>query len=232
MKYKIMLIEDDIDIAKLLSEHLDKFGFEVHCCQNFGDVVSEFKLQNPHLVILDINLPSYDGFYWCGKLRSITSCPILFLSSRNADSDQVFAIMNGGDDYITKPFSFEVVTAKVNAHIRRVYGEYANASADALTCGDCTFMKNKLILKCGDNTVELSKTEVGVVSLMFSKYPNVVSRDILLNEIWDDESFVEENTLNVVISRIRKRLETIGSTLIIKSIRGLGYKIGGTDDKV
>lgn len=232
MKYKIMIVEDDRDIAKLLSDHLIKFGFDVYGCQDFQRIVEEFEAENPHLIILDINLPAYDGFYWCSKLRLKTSCPILFLSSRNADSDQVFAIMNGGDDYITKPFSFEVVTAKVNAHLRRVYGEYANNVVDEQTCGDCIFSKNKLTLKCGGKVVELSKTEAGVIGLMFLKYPDVVSRELLLNEIWDDENFVEENTLNVVMSRIRRRLEGIDSKLTIKSVRGLGYRIVGISDEI
>lgn len=115
MNYKIMIIEDDPDIAGLLSDHLQRFGFLVYRCKDLKNVIEEFKLEKPHLVLLDINLPAYNGFYWCNKIRSISPCPIIFLSSRNTDSDQVHAIMNGGDDYITKPFSFEVVTAKISA---------------------------------------------------------------------------------------------------------------------
>lgn len=226
MNYKIMIIEDDPDIAGLLSDHLQRFGFLVYRCQDLKNVIEEFKLEKPHLVLLDINLPAYNGFYWCNKIRSISPCPIIFLSSRNTDSDQVHAIMNGGDDYITKPFSFEVVTAKISAVLRRTYGEYASTNTDELQCGDCIFSKSKLTLSCHGHITELSKTEAGVIRVMFQNYPNVVTREDLLNEIWDDDSFVEENTLNVTISRIRKRLENIGSTLAVKPVRGVGYRIG------
>lgn len=229
MDYKIMIIEDDPDIAGLLSEHLQRFGFSVYCCRDFKNVTGEFERENPHLVLMDINLPSYNGFYWCGKIRNASSCPIIFLSSRNTDSDQVYAIMNGGDDYITKPFSFEVVTAKISAVLRRTYGEYAGSHSDELKCGDCIFSQSKLLLRCRDRVTELSKTEAGVIRVMFRNYPDIVSREELLNAIWDDESFVEENILNVTVSRIRKRLEQIQSGLIVKPVRGIGYRIGVPD---
>ena len=139
MKYKIMMVEDDPDIAELVSLHLEKYGFAVRLCRDFSDVVGEFEQVEPHLVLLDINLPAYDGFYWCGKIREKSSCPIIFLSSRNADSDQVYAMMNGGDDYVTKPFSLEVITAKITAILRRAYGEYGASAAADLRCGDCVF---------------------------------------------------------------------------------------------
>lgn len=229
MDYKIMIVEDDPDIAELLSLHLQKFGFSTHRCKNFSNVVQEFKETAPHLVLLDINLPAYDGFYWCGKLRAKSPCPIIFLSSRNADSDQVYAMMNGGDDFVSKPFSLDVITAKITALLRRTYGEYASAHSNELQCGDCTFFQNKLTLLCNGREVELSKTEAGVLRIIFEKYPGVASREELLNEIWDDDTFVEENTLNVTISRIRRRLEQVGSRLVLKSVRGVGYRIGETD---
>ena len=226
-----MIIEDDKDISELLCMHFKKFGFSVYRCTDFSKITDEFETINPHLVLLDINLPSYDGFYWCNKLRAKSSCPILFLSSRNSDSDQVYAMMNGGDDYITKPFSFDVITAKINALIRRSYGEYAVNNVNELKCVDCIFSKNKLTLLCNDNETELSKTEAGIIRILFEQYPNIVSREQLLNEIWDDETFVEENTLNVSISRLRKRLNQIGSMLTIKSVRSVGYKIGKKDNE-
>lgn len=229
MNYKIMIVEDDADIAELVSLHLEKFGFTVHQCRDFSHVLSEFEKIEPHLVLLDINLPSYDGFYWCGKLRAKSPCPIIFLSSRNADSDQVYAMMNGGDDFVTKPFSLDVITAKITALLRRTYGEYATATSSELYCGDCTFYQNRLTLCCKGKEVELSKTEAGILRIMFEKYPGVASREELLNEIWDDETFVEENTLNVTVSRIRRRLEQIGSVLVLKSVRGVGYRIGDVD---
>lgn len=226
MSYKIMIIEDDRDISLLLKEHLIKFNYDVYIIEDFNNIIDEFKNEKPDLVLLDINLPVCDGFYWCNRIRLISSCPILFMSSRNADSDQIYAIMSGGDDYITKPFSTEVLVAKISATLRRIYGEYANNESDDLMCLDCTFSKSRMILSSHDRMVELSKTEAGIIRLMFQNYPQISSRDDLLNEIWDDDSFVEENTLNVTISRVRKKLEMIQSCLTIKPVRGVGYRIG------
>lgn len=229
MNYKIMIIEDDSDIAELLSHHLQKFGFYTYLCTDFSNIIKEFEKATPHLILLDINLPSYDGFYWCSKLREKSPCPIVFLSSRNADSDQVYAMMNGGDDFVSKPFSLDVITAKITALLRRTYGEYADAYSNELQCKDCTFFQDRLTLLCNGKEVELSKTEAGLLRVIFEKYPGVASREELLNAIWDDETFVEENTLNVTISRIRRRLEQVGSHLTLKSVRGVGYRIGDTN---
>lgn len=226
MRYTIMVVEDDPDIGQLLSLHLQKFGFSPYLCRDFSHVLEEFEKTSPHLVLLDINLPMYDGFYWCSKIRAKSPCPILFLSSRSADSDQVYAMMSGGDDFVTKPFSLDVVTAKITAILRRTYGEYASAYSSERKCGDCIFSQNRLTLQCNGKEVELSKTEAGVLRIIFEKHPGVASREELLSEIWDDETFVEENTLNVTISRLRRRLEQVGSRLVVKSVRGVGYRIG------
>ena len=229
--YKILIIEDDQGIAEGIQTRCQSWGFEVQCVKDFKDVLHTFVSFHPHLVLLDITLPFYDGFYWCGKIREKSSCPIIFLSSRNADSDQVYAMMNGGDDYVTKPFSLDVLTAKVTAILRRTYGEYVTAVTNDLSCGDCSFSQNRLVLRCNGKETELSKTEAGVIRIMFQNYPDVVSREDLLNEIWDNDNFVEENTLNVTISRIRKRLDGIGSTLNIKPVRGIGYRLGDDGDE-
>lgn len=231
MEYRVMIVEDDPNIAALVSLHLEKFGFAVHVCKDFSHVLSEFDAVSPHLVLLDINLPAYDGFYWCGKIRAKSSCPILFLSSRNADADQVYAMMNGGDDFVTKPFSLEVITAKIMALLRRTYGEYAAFAANDLKCGDCIFFPSRLALQCNGREAEVSKTEAGVLRVMFEKYPEVASREELLHEIWDDDTFVEENTLNVTISRIRRKLKQIDSHLVLKSVRGVGYRIGEMENE-
>lgn len=231
MTCRIMIIEDDAEIAGLLSAHLQKHGYEAYCCSDFKDIVAEFQKVQPDLILLDINLPMFDGFYWCRKLRESTSCPIIFLSSRSGDTDQVYAMMNGGDDFVTKPFSMEVLIAKIAAVLRRAYGEYASGGQDALICGDCSFSMQRMTLTCGKQTADLSKTEAGVLRLLFSRYPKISTREELLNEIWDSESFVEENTLNVTVSRIRKRLMSIQSELEICSVRGLGYRIRSNEDE-
>lgn len=228
---KIFIVEDDATIASLLSEFLTKAGFQTEVCQNFTAVLDEFNKIQPDMVLLDINLPAYDGFFWCGKIRAVSICPIIYLSSRVSDSDQVFAMMKGGDDYVTKPFSYDVLVAKINAQMRRTYGEYTQMEVDELSCGDCVFSVKRMVLTCENERVELTKTEAGIVRALFSTYPGIVERVTLIEEIWDDETFVEENTLNVTISRIRKKLESIGSNMMIKPVRGVGYRIGGMHDQ-
>lgn len=222
---KVFVVEDDRDISALLCEHLASYGFSVISCVDFSNVLGEFRQSDADIVLMDVNLPVYNGFYWCGCIRQVSSCPLLFLSARTADSDQVYAMSNGGDDFITKPFSVEVLVAKINALLRRAYGVYSNDDADELRCEDCVFSLKKLSVTCIPRSAELSKTEAAIVRIMFSAYPNVVPREKLLSEIWDDETFVEENTLNVTISRVRKKLAAIGSSLSIKPVRGVGYRL-------
>ena len=224
--YRIMIIEDDEDIAGLLQTQLRRYGFEPCCCQNFKTIDEECRRIQPHLILLDITLPFYDGFYWCHKLRKDSSCPIIFISARDAESDQIYAMRNGADDFVTKPFSMEVLTAKVDAQLRRTYGEYAMANKDRISYADCTFSMNKLQIKRGNQAIELSKNEALIIHYLFEKAPDVVTREELLGEIWDEDCFVGENTLNVTISRIRKRLEQIGSNIEIKPVRGVGYRMG------
>lgn len=225
-KYKIMIIEDDMVIADLLQSHLCKYGFAPYCSRKFEMLDEECKKIEPHLILMDITLPFYDGYYWCHKMRKFTSCPIIFISARNADSDQVLAMRNGGDDYVTKPFSMDVLIAKIDAQLRRAYGEYASAGQDQILFADCTFSMNKLQITRKNQSVELTKNEALVIRCLFEKAPDVVTREELLNQIWDEDCFVEENTLNVAISRIRKRMEEISSKIDIKAVRGVGYRMG------
>lgn len=223
MQFNISIIEDDFDLAYLIKEHLLKYGFEVEICNEF-DNISEFIKQNdPSLILLDINIPYYDGFYWCSEIRKSTLAPIIFMSARTEDYDQVRAIMSGGDDYITKPFSFDLLVAKINSQLRRTYGEYSNKET-AIQCGDCVFNKLRFTLDCRDKQVDLSKNESILVGILFENFPNVVSRERILSEIWDSEHFVEENTLNVTISRVRKKLKELNSNLKVITVRGIGYK--------
>lgn len=225
MNYKIWIVEDDIGIAELLSGHLKKYGFDVICCENFENLMDEFYVFDPHLVLMDINLPVFDGFHWCQMIRKTSKCPILFISAKNENSAQVFGMESGGDDYITKPFSFEIITAKINAQLRRVYGSYAENKDDDIYCVDCNLSPRALMLHRGEKSVNLSKNEVAVLKLFFEAYPQVVPRKLLLDELWDTDEFVEENTLNVNISRVRKRLEEVGSNISVKAVRGIGYRM-------
>lgn len=224
MTFKICMIEDDSDLANLIKEHLVRYDFEVLICDDFKNIDKFVEEHSPNLILLDINIPYYDGFYWCGEIRKITKAPIIFMSARTEDYDQVRAIMSGGDDYVTKPFSHELLLAKVNSQLRRAYGEYAG-NETATECGDCSFNKLRFTLKCGDNQIDLPKNEAILIGILFDSYPNVVSREKILSEIWDSDMFVEENTLNVTVSRVRKKLKDMGSNLQVITVRGMGYKV-------
>ena len=210
MTFKICMIEDDSDLANLIKEHLVRYDFEVLICDDFKNIDKFVEEHSPNLILLDINIPYYDGFYWCGEIRKITKVPIIFMSARTEDYDQVRAILSGGDDYVTKPFSHELLLAKVNSQLRRAYGEYAG---------------NETATDCGDNQIDLPKNEAILIGILFDSYPNVVSREKILSEIWDSDMFVEENTLNVTISRVRKKLKDLGSNLQVITVRGMGYKV-------
>ena len=224
MTFKICMIEDDSDLANLIKEHLVRYDFEVFICEDFKNIDKFVEEHSPNLILLDINIPYYDGFYWCGEIRKITKVPIIFMSARTEDYDQVRAIMSGGDDYVTKPFSHELLLAKVNSQLRRAYGEYAG-NETTTDCGDCSFNKLRFTLKCVDNQIDLPKNEAILIGILFESYPNVVSREKILSEIWDSDMFVEENTLNVTVSRVRKKLKDLGSNLQVITVRGIGYKV-------
>lgn len=224
MAFKICMIEDDSDLAGLVKEYLERYDFEVSICEDFKNIDKFVDENNPDLILLDINIPYYDGFYWCNEIRKITRVPIIFTSARTEDYDQVRAIMSGGDDYITKPFSYDLLLAKVNSQLRRAYGEYANKETGS-TCGDCSFNKLRFTLKCKNKQIDLPKNEAILIGILFDSYPNVVSREKILSEIWDSEIFVEENTLNVTVSRVRKKLKELGSDLKVITVRGMGYKV-------
>ena len=224
MAFKICMIEDDSDLAGLVKEYLERYDFEVSICEDFKNIDKFVDGHGPDLILLDINIPYFDGFYWCNEIRKITRVPIIFTSARTEDYDQVRAIMSGGDDYITKPFSYDLLLAKVNSQLRRAYGEYANKETGS-TCGDCSFNKLRFTLKCKDKQIDLPKNEAILIGILFDSYPNVVRREKILSEIWDSEMFVEENTLNVTVSRVRKKLKELESDLKVITVRGMGYKV-------
>lgn len=229
MEYKILIVEDDKEIGLLLKEYLNKYGYNAKCIENFKDILEEYNDFLPHVILMDINLPMYDGFYWCRKIRAVTKNPIIFISARDSSMDQVMAIENGGDDYITKPFSYDIVIAKIKSQIRRAFGEYAiNKEQNIIDLYGLKFMKNTLELSYGDKKVILTKREGILIEILMKNYPSIVPRDTLLEGIWDDSEFVEENTLNVNVSRLRKRLNDMGILNAIEAVRGIGYRLNTT----
>jgi len=224
--FKIMIIEDDKQIVRLLEEYLHKFGFQTEAVLDFEKVRTQFEEFCPHLVLLDVNLPKFDGYYWCRQIRRLSTCPILFISAREGKMDQVMALENGADDYITKPFDYDIVIAKINSQLRREYGNYANAqNARTVAVLGLTLDVERLTIALGNNTVELSHTEAKILDELMKRSERVVSRDRLLEKIWDDQVFVDDNTLNVYITRVRKKLAILGIYHAVQTIRGQGYQL-------
>ncbi|WP_426272329.1 response regulator transcription factor [Exiguobacterium sp. R-17] len=223
--HTILLVEDDVKIATLLKELLERYDFKVVVEDGRGDVIATYEETNPDVILLDVNLPKFDGFYWCRQLRMKTRAPILFISARVGEMDQVMALEYGADDYIVKPFQGAVVIAKIKSQIRRAYGTLSNeADERTVTKEGVTLYLDRYIVEYGEQSIELSKKEGLILEMLLTASPRIVSRGDLLERIWDDEAFVDENTLNVNITRVRKRLTEIG-VAGLETVRGVGYKL-------
>lgn len=225
--FTILLVEDDQNISRLLQSHLLKYGFQVSEVTDFEQVLQTFHKVKPDLVLLDVNLPMYDGFYWCRQIRTSSNCPILFLSARDGMMDQVLALENGADDYITKPFHYEIVIAKIRSQLRRAYGSYSpvNTGERTIELEGLVLYPERLQITLGDQKIELTRKESQLLEMLMERSMRVVSRDRLLEKLWDDQMFIEENTLNVHIARVRKKLQEIGILEAIETVRGTGYRM-------
>lgn len=223
--YKIMLIEDDPNLSGLIKENLERYGYTVEVPNQFSNIIEEFAQINPDLVILDINLPYYDGYYLCKSFRLHSNVPILMISARSQELDQIMAIELGADDYITKPFTFEMLQSKVKATIRRVYGEYAAMEEKNLCVGPLCLDYKTLTLEHKGAKIELSKNEYKLMKKLMDNQNAFVSREELIEEVWDSVTFVDDNTLTVNMTRIRNMLSKLGLDQMIKSKRGVGYKL-------
>ncbi|OCS85978.1 response regulator transcription factor [Caryophanon latum] len=232
-QHRIFIVEDDHKIASLLADTLRKYQYQVEVIEDFEQLLQEVIAFQPHLILLDINLPAYDGYYWCRQLRQQTTCPIIFISARSGEMDQIFALENGGDDFITKPFNYEIVLAKIRSHLRRTYGEYAPKQEErTVQAGQLQLLLERMELHKGDLIVPLQKKECIVLSLLMSNAQKVVSREQLLEELWDDQSFVDENTLNVNMTRVRKKLLDYDVRSSIETVRGAGYRFMLHEDEL
>ena len=227
--YKILIVEDDPNISSLLQSHIQKYGYDAVVTENFDDIMESFNAVKPHLVLLDVNLPKFDGFYWCRQIRHESTCPIIFISARAGEMEQIMAIESGADDYITKPFHYDVVMAKIKGQLRRIYGDYApNISERIVEVEGLKLFPERPEIHFGSEQVLLTKKEAILAEMLLSKFPRTASREDLLAALWDDESFVEENTLNVNIARLRKKFNELGIENAIETVRGLGYRFNAT----
>lgn len=219
--YKILLVEDDEAISNSIKNHLENWGFEVVAVRDFRNIINEFNKVNPHIVLLDIILPFYDGYYWCKEVRKISNVPIVFLSSASDNMNIVMAVNMGGDDFIAKPFDFSVFLAKVQAVLRRTYD--MSGGIAVIEHKGITLNLNDFTLSYQDKILELTKNEFRILETLLANKGKIVSRDTLMTKLWQDDNYVEENTLTVNVMRLRKKLEDIGATDFIKTKVGCGY---------
>lgn len=220
---KILLIEDDIDLAKEICLALEKWGFKVSVIEEFNNILEEFINKSPELVIMDVNLPFYDGFYWCERIREISKIPLIFLSSRDSNMDLIMGINNGGDDYLTKPFSIEVLITKINALMRRSY-DYVSTN-NLIYCNNLIFDIEHGTLKYDDKVLELTKNEIKILSILIRNKGKIISREKLMMSLWDDDEFVSDNTLTVNVNRLRNKIKDFGIDEFIKTKKGAGYLV-------
>ena len=225
----ILIVEDDPKIVQLLQSHLEKYSYSVATITDFAHVLDEFTGIQPDLVLLDINLPQFDGFYWCRQIRNVSTCPILFVSARESTMDQIMALENGADDYIPKPFSYEIVVAKVRSQLRRAYGDYASHEDERIiACSGLMLYPERLQIVLREQSTKLSKKEAQLLECLLERVDRVVGRERLLEVLWDDTVFVEENTLNVYVTRVRKRLQELSIEDALETVRGSGYRLNST----
>lgn len=222
--YKILIVEDDPIISQLVAETLTKWQLEPIKVTEFEKVMEIFEEKKADLVLMDINLPVYDGFYWNQKIREVSQVPIIFISSRNANMDMVMAMNMGADDYVPKPFSTEVLMAKINALLRRSYN-YTEQNNEELVHNDVTLNLANGAVTFDNKTIELSKNEYKLLQFLMRQHGQIVSRESLLRALWEDERFVDDNTLTVNINRLRKRFDEIGLHDFIETKVGQGYLI-------
>lgn len=221
--YKILIIEDDFIIAKSIKNHLLSWGYEVECVGDFKHVMTQFVEYSPHLVLLDISLTFYNGYHWCGEIRKVSNVPIIFISSASENMSIVMAINMGGDDFISKPFDLTVLTSKVQALLRRTYDFSSNShllehKGAILNVSDSTFTYQ-------NNKIELSKNDFKILHILLENKGKTVSRDSLMTRLWETDLFVDDNTLTVNVTRLRKKLEDLGLTGFIKTRKGIGYLV-------
>lgn len=222
--YRIFLVEDDEMIARLIKKHLEKWEYEVSTVQDFGNVLGEFAVCDPQLVLLDIRLPFYNGHYWCTQIRQVSKVPIIFLSSVSDNMNIVMAMNMGADDFIPKPFDLEVLTAKVQALLRRSY-DFAGSSSMLEHKGMLLNLSDATLLY-QEQKVELTKNELKILQTLIENKMQVVTRETLMTRLWESDMYVDENTLSVNVNRLRKKLTSIGLEDSILTKKGIGYQIG------
>ncbi|MFC6324211.1 response regulator transcription factor [Companilactobacillus baiquanensis] len=221
---KIMIIEDDPSISKLISENLQKWHLDNYVTENFETIIEQFKTYKPDLILLDINLPVFDGYYWNQEIRKISKIPIIIISSRNSNMDQIMAMNMGADDFVEKPFSVDILIAKINALLRRTY-DFTKNNNDIVEYNGLKLNLANGTVEIGEEKIDLSKNEYKLLQRLLKDQGKIVTREQLLNFMWDDERFVDDNTLTVNINRLRTKISQFGLKDYIVTKVGQGYII-------
>ena len=219
----IFLVEDDATIAGAVASHLRAWGYDCCVAEDFRNVLEEFQRVQPQLVLLDLMLPFYNGFHWCQEIRRVSQVPILFLSSASDNLNILTAIQMGGDDFLAKPFDLNILAAKVQALLRRAY-DFA-PPAEFVRCGDLRLNLNDGTVERGEQRTALTRNELRILQVLLENRGKIVSRDRLMERLWESDSFVDENTLTVNVNRLRKTLSAVGAEDLIVTKKKMGYLI-------
>ncbi len=221
--FKILIVEDDPTIARLLTAGLKKWGYDAFVCENLSDVQGVFQRTQPHLTLMDVTLPCFSGYYWCERIRRVSTAPIVFISSNTGSMDMVMAMSMGGDDFITKPFDMDVVVAKIGALLRRAYN--FNGAQMTFSHRGATLDAAQSLLLYQGCKLELTKNESRILLTLMEHRGTVVGRDTLMQRLWDSDCFIDDNTLTVNVARLRKKLDELGLTDFIVTRKGQGYLV-------
>lgn len=223
-QYKVMIIEDDLNAAQSISNFLEAWGFQCIYLENFQEVTEEFVKYKPEIVLLDITLPRYNGYYWCEEIRKISKVPIIFISSTSDNLNMILAMNMGGDDFVIKPFDLNFLLAKINSLLRRTYD--FQGVMNIIACSDVVLDLDNAKLQYKGNIMELSRNDFVILKELMTHKGKNVSRDDLMQALWSDNTFVDDNTLTVNITRVRNKLSKIGLEDFIITRKGMGYQVG------
>lgn len=221
--HKIIIVEDDPSISNSIKKHLEKWGYQADCACDFHEIFSYFLKTEPHLVILDITLPFFDGYHWCRQIREVSQVPIIFLSSAGENMNIIMAMNMGADDFISKPFDLDVLAVKIQALLRRTYSFSKDYSI--LTFHDVLLNLLDSTLSFRDQKISLTKNELKILQILFEHPGMIVSRNDLMDALWQSDQFIDDNTLSVNVNRLRKKLLDIGLSDFIVTKKGNGYMV-------
>lgn len=221
--YKILIVEDDNTISGQIGKYLARWGYETACVEDFENILSQFTAFDPQLVLLDIGLPFYNGYYWCGEIRKISQVPVVFVSSASDNMNIVMAMNMGGDDFVAKPFDIGVLTAKIQALLRRTYDYKENLSV--LEHRGAFLNVESGVLTYRGKAIDLTKNEHRILALLMKGKGQIISRERLMDALWEMDCYVDDNALTVNVGRLRKKLEANGLADFVMTKFGEGYYI-------